>query len=95
MSALNRLHGHNSVNQFPVCSGVEEEDTEGQAIEKKAESGPIAGLGLDLLSLGKNPVYILTVLGSTLYVGNSSASLMLLSQAIQIIVMRQNMRTRP
>lgn len=49
------------------CPGLED-DIEGLE-EKDGTAGPLAVIGQDLLTLGRHPVYILTVLGSALYVG--------------------------
>lgn len=39
--------------------------------EKRREAGPLAALAQDLLTLVKHPVYVLAVLGSTIYVGEN------------------------
>lgn len=48
---------------------VDNQDHEAQSQEKGSKVGPVLAFGQDLVTLGKHPVYVLSVLGSTMYVG--------------------------
>ncbi len=49
--------------------GIDNEDHEAQSQEKGSKVGPIREFAQDLVTIGKHPVYVLSVLGSTMYVG--------------------------
>lgn len=74
------LLGHHSALRRPLNADSEHTDSANSHVEEKtSKAGPILGFGQDLLTLGKHPVYVLTVLGSTLYTGRRSDKLLVLA----------------